>query len=220
MTAALQVPPSPAAVRLRRPGWRDTRLLVGLVLVAVSVAVGASAMSAAGRTVPVFAASEPLVPGEAVDAGALVVREVRLAESTGRYLEADGDLPDGLVAVRTVGEGELVPVSAVASTGDLGLRPIAIAPDGALSADVVEGSTVDLWFVPAASEPGDEADADEPYELATGLTVAELTEPAGSFSVGAGVTVHVLVPRADLSGVLAALADEGSVEIVPVPGAS
>jgi hypothetical protein len=220
MTTPLQVPPSPAAVRLRRPGWRDTRLLVGLVLVAVSVVVGASAISAAGRTVPVYVASEPLVPGEPVDAGALAVREVRLAESTARYLEADGDLPVGLVAIRTVGEGELVPAAAVASTGDLGLRPIAIAPDGALSADVVEGSTIDLWFVPAVSEAGVEEGANEPYELAGGLTVAEVTEPTGSFSVGAGATVHVLVPRADLSGVLAALADEGSVEIVPVPGAS
>jgi hypothetical protein len=220
MTTALQVPPSPAAVRLRRPGWRDTRLLVGLVLVAVSVVVGASAISAAGRTVPVYVASEPLVPGEPVDAGVLVVREVRLAESTARYLEVDGDLPDGLVATRTVGEGELVPAAAVASTGDLGLRPIAIVPDGALSADVVEGSTVDLWFVPVLSETGVEDGADEPYELAGGLTVAEVTEATGSFSVGAGATVHVLVPRADLSGVLAALADEGSVEIVPVPGAS
>ena len=220
MTTALPIPSSPAAVRLHRPGWRDTRLLVGLVLVAVSVTVGASAISAAGRTVPVYAAAEPLVPGERVDAGALVIREVRLAESAGRYLEADGDLPDGLVAIRTVGEGELVPASAVAATVDLAMRPVAIAPDGALSADVVEGSTVDLWFVPAASEPGAGTAADEPYELASGLTVAEVTEPAGSFSVGAGVTVHVLVPRADLSGVLAALADEGSVEIVPVPGAS
>src|SRR5699024_7184933 len=34
--------PSPAAVRLRRPGWRDPRLLLGVVLVAASVALGSS----------------------------------------------------------------------------------------------------------------------------------------------------------------------------------
>src|SRR5450756_2702055 len=74
-------PSSPPAVRLRRPGWRDTRFLVGLVLVALSVAMGSAAFSAAARTVPVFVAAEPLVPGEAVDVGAVVVRQVRLAES-------------------------------------------------------------------------------------------------------------------------------------------
>src|SRR5665648_686996 len=47
-------PSSPPAVRLRRPGWRDTRFLVGLVLVALSVAMGAAAFSAAARTVPVL----------------------------------------------------------------------------------------------------------------------------------------------------------------------
>src|SRR5665647_579686 len=82
-------PSSPPAVRLRRPGWRDTRFLVGLVLVALSVAMGSAAFSAAARTVPVFVAAEPLVPGEAVDVGAVVVRQVRLAESLDRYLRAD-----------------------------------------------------------------------------------------------------------------------------------
>src|SRR5665647_1918654 len=118
-------PSSPPAVRLRRPGWRDTRFLVGLVLVALSVAMGSAAFSAAARTVPVFVAAEPLVPGEAVDAGAVVVRQVRLAESLDQYLRADVALPDGLVAVRSVAAGELVPLSAVAPSADLQVRPVA-----------------------------------------------------------------------------------------------
>lgn len=238
-------PVSPPAQRLRRPGWRDTRFLLGLGLVAASVAIGATALTAAGRTVAVYVAAHDLVPGDAVESGALVVREVRLGDGVEHYLRADEPVPDGLTVVRTVTGGELVPVSAIADTDDLGLRPVAIAPGAALSSGVTEGSTVDLWFVPtaesaglaavattstgevadagtrpAAGTPAGAAPVSVPFELASGLTVAEVTEPSGSFSIGSAVTVHVLVPVDELADVLAALAAEGTVQVVPVPGLS
>lgn len=224
-------PSSPPAARLRRPGWRDTRLLMGIGLVAASVAVGTTAFSAAARTVPVYVAEQPLVPGAAVRADALVVREARLGDSLDRYLRADEPIPEGLLVTRTVAAGELVPLSAVADVADLDVRPVAITPQGVLSGGVTEGATVDLWFVPAQQEsvagavPRDpDAEAEppvapaEPVQLASGLTVAEVSEPARTLSVGAAVTVHVLVPIDDLAQVLGALASDGTVEIVPVPG--
>lgn len=212
---------SPPAVRLRRPGWRDPRLLLGLVLVASSVALGSWAVGAAGSTEPVYVAVRPLVAGEAVDADALRVQQVRLDGALVGYLPADEPLPEDLVAVRTVDAGELVPVSALAAEKDLGLRPVAVTPTGALPSGVVKGSAVDLWFVPAAAggaPAGTPATAPAPRELAAGLTVAEVSESDGAFALGAPVTVHVLVPVAELAEVLSALAAEGAVEVVPVPG--
>lgn len=212
---------SPPAVRLRRPGWRDPRLLLGVVLVAASVALGSWAVGAAGSTQPVYVAVQPLVAGEAVDADAVRVQQVRLDAALVGYLAADEPLPEDLVAVRTVEAGELVPMSALADGKDLGLRPVAVTPTGALPSGVVEGSAVDLWFVPAPAggAPSDAAaTAPVPRELAAGLTVAEVSEGDGAFALGAPVTVHVLVPVAELAEVLAALADEGAVEVVPVPG--
>ncbi len=211
------LPAGPPAHRLRRPGWRDTRFLLGLALVAGSVALGATAVTAAARTVPVYAAAETLVPGDAVTVDVLAVREVRLAESQGAYLRADRPLPEGLVAVRVVDDGELVPAGAVAAGADLGLRPVPIVPAGALSDDVVAGATVDLWFVPAA---GSGETAAPPRQLATGLTVAEVSERSGSFAVGEDITVQVLVPVKALGDVLGALAADGAVSVVPVPGST
>lgn len=224
-------PPSPAAVRLRRPGWRDPRLLLGVVLIAASVALGSGLVAAAGRTTPVYVTDGPLVAGEQVVVEGLLVREIRLPEGLDRYLRADQDLPADLVAVRTVGEGEIVPVSAVARAGDLDVRPVAVTSGGPLSSAVVQGATVDLWFVPepggGVAGPGggggsSAADgvalAAEPRQLATGLTVAEVSEADGAFVVGAARTVHVLVPVDQLPGLLTALAAEGTVEVVHVPG--
>ena len=66
----------------------------------------------------------------------------------------------------------------------------------------------------AYSLPGKRAVRD-----AEGLTVAEISAPDGAFAGGGARTVHVLVPQAQLSAVLGALAGEGTVGVVPVPGA-
>ena len=85
--------PVPVAARLRRPGWRDPRLLAGLALVAASVALGSWALRAAERTVPVYVARETTVPGTAIDAGSLAVADVRLGTvGLDRYLRADRPL--------------------------------------------------------------------------------------------------------------------------------
>ena len=141
---------SPPAVRLRRPGWRDPRLLGGLVLVALSVALGGYAVAAAGRTVPVLATPSALVPGDEVDLDALVVRQVRLAEAGDLYLRADRPGEGDLVAVRTVGPGEIVPRAALAPAAALDVRSVSVTSRAALSEQVVPGASVDLWFVPDA----------------------------------------------------------------------
>jgi len=59
--------PKPTAARLRKPSWRDSRLVVGLVLVLLSMAIGAKVIASADDTVPMYAAAAALVPGQPVD---------------------------------------------------------------------------------------------------------------------------------------------------------
>ncbi|ADG75210.1 conserved hypothetical protein [Cellulomonas flavigena DSM 20109] len=213
--------PAPTAARLRRPGWRDPRLLVGIALIASSVVLGSWAVTTAQRTVPVYVARDVLVPGAALSSAALVVADVRLADRVDGYLRADEPLPDGAVLLRTVGAGELVPVAAVGDATDLDVRAVPVALSGPAPSGLQAGSRVDLWFTPeppteGATEPGGDA---VPRELAAGLTVAELSSPDGAFASGGARTAHVLVPVDDLPTVLGALAGRGTVDLVPVPGA-
>ncbi|WP_199423523.1 hypothetical protein [Actinotalea solisilvae] len=222
----------PVAPRLRRPGWRDPRLLVGLVLVAGSVALGGWAVGAAARTVPVYVAVGSLVPGQALDEASLAVREVRLDASTDAYLSAADPLPAGLVVQRTVADGELVPRSALGEVDALEVRPVAVPVEGVLPSGLVAGAVVDLWFVPevgasptatattgaTSGSPDDPAAPPQPVALAEALTVAEVGEADGAFAVGGTTTVHVLVPLDRLTTVLAATAAEGELQVVVVPG--
>ncbi|RXR26689.1 hypothetical protein EQW78_09305 [Oerskovia turbata] len=228
MTTSLDALPSPTVARLRRPGWRDPRLLLGLVLVAASVALGSWAVSSASRTVAVYAAAGPLTPGEPVDASSLRVVEVRLGSGDGKYFLAGRPLPDDLVALRVVGDGELVARSAVGGSDELAVRAVAIPVAGALSDRVTDGALVDVWFVPAADggatapdrKTADAKDGSEPYTLAAQVVVAQVAESGGTLVSGGPTTLHVLVPTDELPGVLAALAAEGEIAVVPVAGGS
>ncbi|HEY5518807.1 MAG TPA: hypothetical protein VIK17_04085 [Cellulomonas sp.] len=207
---------SPVAVRLRRPSWRDPRLLAGLVMVAAAVALGAWAVSAAEASTPVYVARGTLTPGEAVTGSQLVVAQVRLGSTeAARYLPVTAGVPAGLVVLRTVGSGELVPRSAVGAATVLEVRPVPVAVAVAPSSGVIEGARVDLWVSGAAR---DGAAATDPRLLAEGLEVAEVTRPSGGLAVGGKTTVQVLVPTRLLPAVLGALATDGSVQVVLVPG--
>ncbi len=152
---------SPAALRVRRAGWRDPRLVVGLALVALSVLVGVRVMAGAEATVPVLAARGPLAAGQRVGADDLVPVQVRFTSEADadRYLPGEAGaaapLPAGAVLLRPVGAGELVPRSAVATAGGDGLVELPLTVDaGRVPAAVRAGSTVDVWVSSASRDKG------------------------------------------------------------------
>jgi hypothetical protein len=208
-------PVSPVALRLRRPGWRDPRLLAGVLMIAAAVALGSWAVSAAEASTPVYVARGALTPGEPLGADQVAVADVRLGSAEAeRYLSATEPLPDEAVAVRPVGDGELVPRAAVARAPELDVRPVAIPVTEPPAAGVDEGASVDVWVTPEAGE----GKTPVPRLLAEGLTVAEVARPTGGFAVGSQTVVHVLVPTDALPDVLGALASRQAVHVVLVPG--
>ena len=206
--------PTQGVARLRRPGWRDPRLVLGIVLVAVSVGLGIAVVDGARTTVTVHAAARELTPGTTL--GPADIRQVEVAADTTAdlYLAADA-VREGSVVLRGVGAGELIPVSALGDAASVGVRPVAVPAGPHLSAAVVPGSWVDLWHVPEQAEG-----AAVPAPLVTGVEVAEVDRGGSALSISAGAVVHVLVPAEELPGVLAALAGPGEVTPVAVPGAA
>lgn len=215
-----------AAVRLRPPGWRDPRLLAGIVLVAISVALGSWLVASAGRTVPVFVADGALTPGQPVTRESLRVVDVRLGIGLDRYLRADEELPSSLVAQRVVADGELVARSGLGDGSTM--RSVTVPIPGGVSERIRPGAVADLWFVPdsgpgaglggAQGASSDRSDA-EPATLAEGVVVEQVETPDGALVVSGATTLHVLVEQDALPRVLAALAEPGRLAVVPVGGA-
>jgi len=202
------------AVRLRRPSWRDPRLVVGVLLVLVSVVVGARVTQAAGDTVPVYAAARSLASGQVVDASAVRPVRVHLGPGTAAYLSARRPPGKGLVLARPIGAGELVPVAALTSADRLARRPVGV-PVPVPAPLLQPGGLVDLWS--SARDPASTGTFLPPERLAAGAEVFAVAGTGGTFA-STTATVQVLLDDGELKAVLDAEANGARLAVVPVPG--
>lgn len=203
----------PLTKRLTRPGWRDPRLGVGVVLLASSVALGAWTVDAASATTPIYAARSTLTPGDPVTAADLVLVEANPAAPEGTYLTPK-DMTEGVV-LRAVGAGELVPTAAVAPEATLDRRPIVLEVPGGLPAAVAPGAVVELWVAPQVSV-GTGQEAEPPKRVAKRLEVAAVSDDSSMLGGGVSTSVEVLVDVSEVESVIAAKASGGQLVIVPI----
>lgn len=196
--------------RTRRRFSVDPRLVIGVLLVAGSVAGGVGIVAAADETVEVYAASAVLAPGDRVDAETLDLRSVRLDDAIDLYL-VPGDVPqDGLIVSRSVLEGELIPASAVGSSDGERLASVVLS-GGALAASVVPGAVVDVW----AAKETEVGRFGPPAVLADQAIVVRLVESSSIVGGGETTAVELLVPRTKIARVLESIANSDSLSIVP-----
>ncbi|MBK8469070.1 MAG: hypothetical protein WAR57_09090 [Candidatus Phosphoribacter sp.] len=208
----------PQAARLQRPSWRDSRLLVGTLLVLLATVLGAKAVAGADDRVPRYAASVALKAGDRLSDANLQRVDVLLDDALATYLSAATPLPPDAFAVREVRAGELVPMSAVGTSGDIAVQPLTVRVDADSVAGLVPGSVVDLWV--------SKRDLNTPQErflpailALRAVTIAWIPTDAGSFGVSASsAAVTLLVPSAEVATVISASDAKARLALVPVPG--
>lgn len=220
--------PALAPVPRRRP-FADPRLLLGLLLVAASVAATVGIVAAVDRRVSVYAAAGPLEPGQRIAAADLVARGVVLDGSDALYL-SPGDVPSsGLVVTRAVAQGELVPASSVGRRADADDTSLVLRLATRVSGAVRPGASIDVWSAAPATgiasrsgtgEGGTDGDAGSgpqpPSVIVAGATVVRVLDDDQSLTVDhAGSAVEVRLPRARVARVLAAIAAGDDLAVVP-----
>ncbi|MFO7243826.1 MAG: hypothetical protein DIU73_002990 [Actinomycetes bacterium] len=200
----------PVAGRMRRPSWRDPRLLVGLVLIAVSVAAVATIVRTADQTSPYYAARGPIAPGTVLAPDDLVIVNARIGSDA--YVPATLK-PWGQVVTRVVGEGELLPADALSAPEDFDGRPVAVRTSLPLAATIERGAIVDVYVTEhdATGRPATRL-------IGSGLAVDDVVRDERSFGLGTGETVYVVVPSAQIVGFLEALAGGGDISVVGLAG--
>jgi len=242
-------PPVPKAARLATPSWLNTRVVLGLLLVLLSIVLGARLFASADDAQSVWVATRDLGPGTTIAEGDLEQGRVRLFDNGGRYLVASAPKPVGYVLTRGVGADEFLPALGLRSPEELArpLRDVSVPVEaGHLPGDLQTGQQVDVYVTAGPATATSAAAAGAETTTAGPAGTGPATGPAGTETAGdtpagatrlvlAGVPVRLRPAEAGLSarsaGVVLSVSEtdaaalvsalqEGAIDLVRVPRAS
>lgn len=195
----------------RRAFWGDVRFLVGIALVALSIAGVWLIVSAFDDAVPTLQATRTITQGEVLTSDDFQVVDVGLGSLADDYLGPD-DVPTGSIASRTLESGELVPSSAVTDADLSRSTTIVIQSSTGIPEGVEAGTVVEVWQAP----PLDEGRSyDVPRILVADVIVHDVLDAEGVLA-DTGTQLEVVIDRADVADVLGAITGGAALSVVPV----
>lgn len=197
--------------RVRRAFWGDVRFLIGIVLVILSVAGVWLIVSSARETTPVLQANRTIAQGEALTSGDFRVVEVGLGSVVEGYL-APQDLQPGMIAARTLADGELLPAVATADAQSSRTTNVVVESSVAIPEHVASGTPVELWYSPPLEKDGE---YEAPRILAADVVVASIPKTDGVLAERS-TAIELVIDRADVADVLSAITAGAALSVVPL----
>lgn len=199
-------PTSPPARRASRAWWRDTRVLAGIVLLAVSMLVGARLLAGGDDTVTAWQATRDLAPGAVVSSDDVVAVSLPAALA-GAYADGAG-LPTAPLD-RPLLSGEILPAPVDAPLADVRWVTVPVEPLHA-PVDLAPGERVDVW----ATEGSDLGAVPVPEIVLEGALVSHVAVDGVGMGGEYGVVLEIAPSEA---AALLTAVRTGGIDLVRVP---
>ncbi|GAA1278403.1 SAF domain-containing protein [Arthrobacter pascens] len=203
-----------SGARLKKPSWKDPRLLVGVLLILASVVGVISLLGSADKTTEVFVAREAIAVGEKLSPDNVSRVKVRLGEVESHYITAESGMPDGLVAVQRIGKDQLLPRESLGAVDVLDRKPVAVTVQEALPEQAVAGTRVDVWV----SMPDARNGFAQPKLLLPGAEIAQVSPGSTALGSSKSTVLMVLVGDEHMPSLLGAQANDAKISVVWNPG--
>lgn len=183
-------------------------MLVFLAMALLAVSMGLLLNNVSREPLQEFlVAKRDLASGSVLDIAQFNRVKLDLGSAKSAYLSS---LPTGQALSSALREGELLAASAISSPNQL--HSVVLTPSQPISAAVVVGSLVDVWFVAKATS-GQEVST--PVRVAVGLEVRAVTKASdsGGYSLS-DTTVELATSESDLPALVLASADGGFISVI------
>jgi len=181
----MTTPLSPAPRRVRTPNWLDLRLVAGVFLVLVAMAVGGLVLANSGKTRRVWAVTHDIAAGAALTAADLAPARIRMTHAATLYIPADSDLGHivGQKVNRNLTSGELLPRTALSSSNATVTMTVPLTSDQAPK--ITRGQKITLWVSTRSSRCQ--------AQVVVGAALVQDVESAGGGSFGTSSAENVVV---------------------------
>ncbi|HIY86577.1 MAG TPA: flagellar biosynthesis protein FlgA [Candidatus Yaniella excrementavium] len=203
------------ASRIRTPGWRDPRLIVGIILVLLSVTGVVALIQAMDSRQGYWAASVDIVPGAEVSAEDFHAVQASMSESSDQYWLAAEQLPSRFLVSSTIRQGEMLPVQDVAEADPDGRQQVGVRVSKDMPSAVSIGTRADAWVALASA---DGRGYDEPTKLVSNAEVVGISDNSSAFAAAETTTVYLMLSEEALPTVLDAQANGAQISLVPTTG--
>lgn len=200
------------ASRIRTPGWRDPRLIVGIILVVLSVTGVVALVQSMDARQGYWAASIDVVPGAQASAEDFHIVQASMSESSDHYWLANEELPPHFLVSSTVRQGELLAIQDVAEADPDGRQQVGVRVSEDMPAAVDIGSRADVWVALTSS---DGRGFDEPAKLISNAEVVGMDDNTSAFAAADTTTVYLMLSEEALPSVLDAQANGAQISLVP-----
>lgn len=206
----MSLSPTSGAPRLKKPSWKDPRLLVGFLLVLASIGGVVALVGSADRTTEVYAAKDAIGVGEALTEDNLNRVKVRLGDVEGHYITVESGLPENRVALQRVGKDQLLPRESLGTADALDRKPVSLTIQEALPEQAVAGTRVDVWV----SLPDEGNGFSAPVLLLSGAEIARVTPGSTALGAARSTELMVLVADSKMPALLGAQANNAKIAVV------
>lgn len=200
------------ASRIRTPGWRDPRLIVGIILVAMSVTGVVALVQSMDARQGYWAASVDIVPGAQASSEDFHIVQASMSETADHYWVAADQLPPDFLVSSTIRQGELLPVENVSEADPDGRQQVGVRVSEDMPAAVDVGSRADVWV---ALTSADGRGFEEPTKLVSNAEVVGMDDNTSAFAAADTTTVYLMLSEDALPSVLDAQANGAQISLVP-----
>lgn len=212
MAQKATVTPQVIAERMHKPGWKDPKLLIGLLLILLSVLAVIGVMRATNKTQNYYIAAHDIKVGDEIRQEDLTLSEVRLGDSENLYLSADDALPDYARANQNIPAGALLQQNTVKAQDHDGRRLATVVMDSTIASSFTTGDRVDIWV----SKKKDNGTAySEPQVVMQAAEVSGVHSEESMIGSTGKSAVQLLVTDDALAEVLNATNNENKINLVP-----
>lgn len=213
-----------SSMRMHKPGFKDPKLIVGLILILISIAGVIGIIRINNQTYTYYTAKNDISIGQKITPDMLIEKQVNLGDSKDRYLSREQLESGKYIAVRQIPAGELISSASAHENIQERRRLVTVTLDRGIASALKAGERVDIWVISSGKEKQkvpegegkNEDNESEQKPLVQNAEISTIAVDEGVLGANGHANVQLWIESEKLPDILHAMSSETKITLVPI----